>query len=120
MGLDELPQLFNVLRGEMSLVGPRPCTLHEYQHYEAWRGERINMPPGMTGWWRVNGKNKTTFTEMINLDIYYTRNVSFWMDLMIIVRTFPAIMTQVVEARFGSHSRRVADKLVDKPVAERC
>jgi lipopolysaccharide/colanic/teichoic acid biosynthesis glycosyltransferase len=119
-GLDELPQLFNVLRGEMSLVGPRPCTPNEFQHYETWQRQRVNASPGLTGWWQVNGKNKTTFTEMIKLDIYYARNVSLWMDLMIILRTFPAILTQVVEARFATHARRAADKVVDKPVGERC
>src|SRR4029077_8523516 len=72
-GLDELPQLFNVFRGEMSLVGPRPCTPHEFQCYKPWQQERVNAAPGLTGYWQVNGKNKTTFTEMINMDIFYTK-----------------------------------------------
>src|SRR5206468_2550060 len=66
-GLDELPQIFNVLMGEMSLVGPRPCTPHEFQLYLPWQRERINAPPGLTGYWQVNGKNKTTFGEMIKM-----------------------------------------------------
>jgi lipopolysaccharide/colanic/teichoic acid biosynthesis glycosyltransferase len=77
-GLDELPQLFNVLRGEMSLVGPRPCTPHEFGRYQKWQQARVNAPPGLTGYWQVNGKNKTTFTEMINLDIHYTEKMSLW------------------------------------------
>ena len=65
-GLDELPQIFNVLRGEMSLVGPRPCTPNEFAHYEPWQRQRVNCLPGLTGYWQVNGKNKTTFREMID------------------------------------------------------
>ncbi len=69
--LDELPQIFNVLRGEMSLVGARPCTVREFEHYRPWQRERVNGPPGLTGYWQVNGKNKTTFSEMIAMDISY-------------------------------------------------
>ena len=69
-GLDELPQIFNVLRGEMSLVGPRPCLPNEFQRYNASQQQRLNAPPGLTGYWQVNGKNKTTFSEMIALDIF--------------------------------------------------
>jgi lipopolysaccharide/colanic/teichoic acid biosynthesis glycosyltransferase len=101
-GLDELPQLFNVLRGEMSLVGPRPCTPHEFARYQLWQRERLNAPPGMTGCWQVNGKNKTTFTEMINMDISYTKKMSLWLDLTIMLRTLPAVMAQVLEARIGT------------------
>jgi exopolysaccharide production protein ExoY len=106
LGLDELPQLFNVLRGEMSLVGPRPCTPHEFTRYQKWQQDRVNAPPGLTGYWQVNGKNKTTFTEMINMDIFYTKNMSFWLDLSIMARTFPAITCQVIETRIVA--RRVA------------
>jgi len=100
-GLDELPQLFNVLRGEMSLVGPRPCTPHEFKNYQVWQKERVNVPPGLTGYWQVNGKNKTTFSEMIKLDIFYTKNLSLWLDLTIMLRTAPALLAQVIESRFA-------------------
>ena len=98
-GLDELPQIFNVLRGEMSLVGARPCTPHEFQRYQPWQRERVNCPPGMTGYWQVSGKNKTTFSEMIEMDIFYGKTMSAWFDLSIILRTIPAIVVQVLETR---------------------
>src|SRR6266853_6715519 len=108
MGLDELPQLFNVLRGDMSLVGPRPCTPHEFSRYQVWQQERVNAQPGLTGYWQVNGKNKTTFTEMINMDIFYTKNMSLWLDLTIMVKTFPAVLTQVIEAHIARRVRTPA------------
>ena len=98
-GLDELPQIFNVLRGEMSLVGPRPCTRHEFARYQIWQQERLDAPPGLTGYWQVNGKNKTTFSEMVAMDIFYAKNVSIWLDLRILFRTIPAIASQIIEAR---------------------
>ena len=97
--LDELPQIFNILRGEMSLVGARPCTVGEFEHYRPWQRERVNGPPGLTGYWQVNGKNKTTFSEMIEMDIFYARKMSVWLDLTIILRTVPALISQVLEAR---------------------
>jgi exopolysaccharide production protein ExoY len=98
-GLDELPQIFNVLRGEMSLVGPRPCLPHEFERYGAWQQERVNALPGLTGYWQVNGKNKTTFSEMIAMDIFYARNMSVWLDLKIILKTIPALIGQTLESR---------------------
>jgi lipopolysaccharide/colanic/teichoic acid biosynthesis glycosyltransferase len=98
-GLDELPQLFNVLRGEMSLVGPRPCTPHEYKSYKGWQRERVNAAPGLTGLWQVNGKNRTTFNEMIQMDVSYANNMSLWLDLAILLRTFPALMAEVINTR---------------------
>ncbi|MEP6686024.1 MAG: sugar transferase, partial [Verrucomicrobiota bacterium] len=86
-GLDELPQIFNVLRGEMSLVGPRPCTRHEFARYQTWQLERVDAPPGLTGYWQVNGKNKTTFSEMVAMDIFYKKNMSVWLDLGILLKT---------------------------------
>jgi lipopolysaccharide/colanic/teichoic acid biosynthesis glycosyltransferase len=109
-GLDELPQLFNVLRREMSLVGPRPCTPHEFQRYQTWQQERVNAAPGLTGYWQVNGKNKTTFSEMIKMDIFYTKNMSLWLDLMIILKTFPAIFNQLAESRNLNPAMRDARK----------
>lgn len=110
MGLDELPQLINVLSGDMSLVGPRPCTIAEFKRYQPWQRERVNAPPGLTGYWQVNGKNKTTFTEMINMDIFYAKNMTIWMDLEIMLRTFPALMTQVVETRLKRRTRKGVEK----------
>ncbi len=95
MGLDELPQIFNVLTGEMSLIGPRPCTVREFERFSPPHRERVNAYPGLTGWWQVNGKNQRTFREMIEMDIFYSRNISLSLDLRILVRTFPAIANQV-------------------------
>jgi lipopolysaccharide/colanic/teichoic acid biosynthesis glycosyltransferase len=122
MGLDELPQLFNVFRGEMSLVGPRPCTPHEFSRYQLWQQERVNAAPGLTGYWQVNGKNKTTFTEMINMDIYYSKNMSMSLDLLIIVKTFPAILAQVIETRLASGAQKStsAGNSSNGSVAEGC
>jgi len=97
--LDELPQIFNVLLGEMSLVGARPCTVGEFEHYRPWQRERVNGPPGLTGYWQVNGKNKTTFSEMIEMDIFYAGKMSVRLDLAIMLRTIPAVISQVREAR---------------------
>jgi lipopolysaccharide/colanic/teichoic acid biosynthesis glycosyltransferase len=90
--MDELPQLFNVLRGEMSLVGPRPCLPYEVAHYDDWHMQRFEAMPGLTGLWQVSGKNKTTFSEMIRLDIAYLTRVSPVVDLKILLKTIPAIL----------------------------
>lgn len=97
-GLDELPQLFNVLRGEMSLVGPRPCVPYEYEAYEAHQKERFAVLPGLTGLWQVTGKNKTTFGEMIDLDIRYGRNLSLNRDLWILIKTPVVLGGQILES----------------------
>ena len=97
--LDELPQIFNVLFGEMSVVGPRPCTPNEFAHYEAWQRERVNGLPGLTGYWQVNGKNKTTFNEMIVMDLFYLKNVSIALDLNIMLKTCAVIAGQLIESR---------------------
>lgn len=139
-GLDELPQVFSVLRGEMSLVGPRPCLPYEFEEYCAahkdrlgwwlehapglpaeWQfsgqvavscpaclpyqvdgycyNERVAALPGLTGLWQVKGKNRTTFAQMMELDIFYVRNMSFWLDAKIILKTVPALLCQLLEMR---------------------
>ena len=105
-GLDELPQVFNVLCGEMSLVGPRPCTPNEFAHYELWQRARVNGLPGLTGYWQVNGKNKTTFNEMIAMDLFYLRNASILLDLKIMLKTSGAIARQLLESRLAAHCGR--------------
>jgi lipopolysaccharide/colanic/teichoic acid biosynthesis glycosyltransferase len=97
--IDELPQLINVLRGEMSLVGPRPCIPYEYEEYHLWHRNRVDAVPGLTGLWQVNGKNRTTFKQMMRLDIRYAREMSLWMDITILVHTIPAVLTQVRDSR---------------------
>ena len=105
-GLDELPQLINVLRGEMSLVGPRPCLPYERDRYLAWQCERFATLPGLTGLWQVSGKNRTTFNEMMRLDIEYARRKNLWFDLQIILKTLPAIASQMLDSRSRSKQRR--------------
>ncbi len=91
-GLDELPQLWNVLKGEMSLVGPRPPIPYEVEEYQAWHFRRVaEVKPGITGLWQVCGWNRTTFDEMVRLDIYYAQNWSFFMDLKILFKTVPIL-----------------------------
>jgi lipopolysaccharide/colanic/teichoic acid biosynthesis glycosyltransferase len=99
LGFDELPQLINVLFGEMSLVGPRPCTPFEYELYLPRHKKRCEVAPGLTGLWQVSGKNKTTFEEMIDLDLRYVNHFSIGSDLKIVLLTFPAILTLVWETK---------------------
>lgn len=98
--IDEIPQLFNVLTGEMSLIGPRPCLPYEAEKYLHWHKRRFDTIPGMTGLWQVSGKNKTTFKEMIRYDINYARNCSFGLDVKILFLTIPAVFTEIREG-FG-------------------
>jgi exopolysaccharide biosynthesis polyprenyl glycosylphosphotransferase len=90
--LDELPQLFNVLIGEMSLVGPRPPVPSEVAEYEDWAMGRLRAMPGMTGLWQVSGRSDVPFHDMVRLDLHYIRNWSLWLDLEIIARTVPAVL----------------------------
>jgi lipopolysaccharide/colanic/teichoic acid biosynthesis glycosyltransferase len=113
--LDELPQLINVLRAEMSMVGPRPCVAYEYDRFSAWARQRFEAMPGLTGLWQVNGKNKTTFRQMIALDIQYARTKSLRLDLVIMLRTFSALMKQVREVRESAPNRL----LLSSPAASR-
>jgi lipopolysaccharide/colanic/teichoic acid biosynthesis glycosyltransferase len=105
-GLDELPQIFNVLRGDMSLVGPRPCLPNEFERYEGWQQARVDVLPGLTGYWQVNGKNKTTFNEMIAMDLFYAEHMSLWSDLAIMLKTIPALLGQMLETRAANRANR--------------
>jgi len=98
-GLDELPQLVNVLRGDMSLVGPRPCLPYEAKEYDQWHAERFDSVPGLTGLWQVSGKNRTTFKDMMRFDIRYSRRMSLWNEMKILFKTFPAIAQQIRDHR---------------------
>lgn len=93
--LDELPQLINVLLGEMSLVGPRPCLPYEARCYPAWCYRRFDAMPGLTGLWQVSGKNRTTFKQMVRMDIEYSRRMSPWRDMWIMTMTGPTIAMDV-------------------------
>ncbi len=89
--LDELPQIFNVVKGEMSLVGPRPPIPYEVECYETWHRKRLDVKPGLTGLWQVSGRYHLSFQQMVQLDIYYIENWSLWLDLKIILKTLPAL-----------------------------
>ncbi len=106
-GLDELPQIINVIRGEMSLVGPRPCIPYEYENYLAWQKKRFEALPGITGLWQVSGKNRTSFEQMVRLDIKYARNQTLANDLAILFKTIPVLLSQLWEtaARRGFFKR---------------
>jgi lipopolysaccharide/colanic/teichoic acid biosynthesis glycosyltransferase len=91
--LDELPQLFNVLRGDMSLVGPRPPVVYELEHYQDWHKQRLEVKPGLTGLWQVSGRSSVPFDEMVLLDLYYIKNRSMAMDFRIMAKTLPVMFT---------------------------
>jgi exopolysaccharide biosynthesis polyprenyl glycosylphosphotransferase len=90
--LDELPQLWNVLRGEMSLVGPRPFVIYEADQITGWASRRLDMTPGVTGLWQVLGRNDIPFAEMVKLDYLYVTNWSLWWDLKILCQTIPVVL----------------------------
>ena len=92
MSIDELPQLLNVLKGDMSIVGPRPPIPYEVEEYHGWHRERLDMKPGVTGLWQVSGRNRLSFEEMVRIDLYYIENWSFWLDIKIVMLTVPAIL----------------------------
>ncbi|MGD8353298.1 MAG: sugar transferase, partial [Pseudomonadota bacterium] len=102
--LDELPQLFNVLKGEMSLVGPRPVPDYEVEEYSLWQRQRFYSLPGMTGLWQVSGKNRLTFSQMMRLDARYSKKYNFFMDQVIFIKTVPAIIGQVMDSIRGRFS----------------
>lgn len=90
--LDELPQFINVLKGEMSLVGPRPPLKYELDHYKEWHKQRLTVKPGLTGLWQVSGRSTVPFDEMVELDIFYIENWSLLLDIKIILRTAPVML----------------------------
>jgi lipopolysaccharide/colanic/teichoic acid biosynthesis glycosyltransferase len=89
--LDEIPQFWNVIRGDMSLVGPRPPLPREVAQYEPWQLRRLEAAPGLTGLWQVSGRSELSFDEMVMLDLYYVENWSLGLDLRILARTIPAV-----------------------------
>lgn len=90
--LDELPQLINIVKGEMSLVGPRPPIAYEIENYQPWHMERLKAVPGLTGLWQVSGRSSVSFDEMVRLDIRYINEWSFTRDLAIIAKTIPVVL----------------------------
>ena len=90
--LDEVPQLLNVLRGQMSLVGPRPLPLRDYAQLEDWHRKRYNVLPGITGLWQISGRSNLSFDDLVRLDFYYLENWSLWMDIAILFKTIPAVL----------------------------
>jgi lipopolysaccharide/colanic/teichoic acid biosynthesis glycosyltransferase len=92
VSLDEIPQVLNVLRGEMSLVGPRPLPLRDFQQLEPWHRKRYHVLPGITGLWQISGRSDLTFDDLVRLDFYYIENWSIWLDITILVKTIPAVI----------------------------
>ena len=91
--IDEFPQLWNVLVGDMSLVGPRPPIPTEVQQYNPWHRRRLSMKPGLTCIWQISGRNKIGFDQWMQLDLQYIDNWSLWLDLKILARTLPVVLT---------------------------
>jgi exopolysaccharide biosynthesis polyprenyl glycosylphosphotransferase len=90
--VDEIPNVWNVLRGDMSLVGPRPLPLRDYGRLESWHRRRSNVLPGMTGLWQIAGRSDLSFDDLVRLDFYYLENWSLWLDITILARTIPAVV----------------------------
>jgi exopolysaccharide biosynthesis polyprenyl glycosylphosphotransferase len=92
LSLDEIPQLWNVLRGEMSLVGPRPLPLRDYERLEGWHRKRYLVLPGVTGLWQISGRSNLGFDDLVRLDFFYLENWSIWLDISILAKTIPAVL----------------------------
>ncbi len=92
--LDEIPNVWNVLRGQMSLVGPRPLPIRDYELLEPWHRKRYLVLPGMTGLWQISGRSNLSFDDLVRLDFYYLDNWSIWLDISILAKTIPAVMAQ--------------------------
>ena len=93
VSLDEMPQILNVLRGEMSLVGPRPLPLRDFELLEDWHKARYLVLPGMTGLWQISGRSGLAFDDLVRLDFTYLENWSIWLDVSIIAKTIPAVIS---------------------------
>ena len=120
-GFDELPQLLNVISGDMSIVGPRPCVPKEFKLYGRSQKRRFAVHPGLTGYWQVNGKNRTTFRQMVSMDEHYVGARSLWLDIAILVKTPLAVAQQLIDC-IGERiklrrTRRaeVAGRMVNRP-----
>ena len=92
--LDEVPNVLNVLRGEMSLVGPRPLPVRDYALLAPWHRRRSNVLPGMTGLWQIAGRSNLPFDDLVRLDFYYLENWSLWLDITILAKTMPAVFAR--------------------------
>jgi lipopolysaccharide/colanic/teichoic acid biosynthesis glycosyltransferase len=92
--LDEIPNTVNVLRGEMSLVGPRPLPVRDYALLEEWHRKRYLVLPGMTGLWQISGRSNLSFDDLVRYDFYYLDNWSIWLDISILAKTIPAVLAQ--------------------------
>ena len=92
--IDEAPQVLNVLWGEMSLVGPRPLPVRDYDLLEEWHRKRYLVLPGMTGLWQISGRSALSFDDLVRLDFYYLENWSVWLDITILAKTVPAVVSQ--------------------------
>lgn len=125
-GIDELPQLINVLKGEMSLVGPRPTLLYHVNQYNKWQKQRLKMKPGITGWALINGRNSLSWQEKINLDIWYIDHFSLYLDIKILIKTLPVVakgenLYDDPDFRnFFPCSRQVSNKIKGSNLKDQC
>jgi undecaprenyl-phosphate galactose phosphotransferase len=111
--LDEFPQLINVFKGNMSLVGPRFCTLTEYKFYRPWHKRRFQVKPGMAGLWQVRARSAVSYDDMVILDLYYIENQSFLFDLEILLRTIPVVLYGK-----GSRIEKAKEKSLEEKIEE--
>jgi lipopolysaccharide/colanic/teichoic acid biosynthesis glycosyltransferase len=121
LSLDELTQIFDVIRGDMSVVGPRPGLRYQAELYDEFQRQRLLVPPGITGWAQVNGRNSIRWPERIKLDVHYVENLSFWLDLKTILLTIPSVLAggdQIADADYWKQRRAEleAQRLETRPI----